>query len=192
LHDRPVLVALTLRDVEPCAPRVRVMLADLHREADVERLTLGGIDATAAADLARAHGRDATEGERLGARAGWNPFFLCELLRAPDAAVPPAVREAVARRSAELGRAAREPLRAAAVAGVEFNLDCVGRALGTSPERLLLTVERLIGAGLVDELPAQVDAFAFRHAVVRDAILEGTCASRRVRLAPAPALAQVG
>lgn len=131
-----------------------------------------------------------------------NPFFVAEALRTAlgedvlrrdregrwtvargydDLALPRSVRETVARRLAGLGEAARAVAEAAAVLGRRVDLDRLAEALGRDP------------ADAVPELMRQHvwadddDGLRFAHDKLREVLLDGLSADRRVRLHAAAA-----
>jgi class 3 adenylate cyclase/tetratricopeptide (TPR) repeat protein len=161
-------------------------LADLHRDATAERLTLGGLAAEDVTALLRAAGHDDERlGETLSAVTSGNPFFLIEVLRhleetgrAWDAAtLPQGVREAVDRRLSHLSELANEALLVGAVAGSEFSLDLIEQVVG---QDLVEVIDEACRAGLVVEETG--DRFRFYHALVRQSLLAECVSVKRVRL----------
>lgn len=179
------------------------LILDLRRERRFDRLLVEGFDdretdilvtarleAPAAAGFVRS----------LRTRTAGNPFFMEETLRSlveseavesgevasertlEATGVPESVTEVILRRLGRLSGAAGEALTAAAVIGREFELGVVSAVLGESPERVLDTMEEAMTFGLVVEVVDSVDRFAFRHALVREAIYGQVSTSRRLRL----------
>src|SRR4051812_9894290 len=185
-----VLVIATFRDHEPGGGG---RLADLRRDAQVHTVQLGGFGPAETADLVTARaGREAADAESIRLLChvtGGNPFFIEELLRSrppvPDQGlhVPPAVKQVIGRRLEQLPQAAVETLTLAAVLGSEFHLTTLEVV---APERgqdeLIDSLEAAVAAGLIHEVPGQVDRFAFAHALVRETLYERPIASRRLRL----------
>lgn len=116
-----------------------------------------------------------------------NPFFveetLSSLLAAGDifyvqgywnrragseVSIPRSVQEAVQRRTARVGEAARHVLTLAAVAGRHFDFALLQQLTQYDEHQLLLIMKELVSAQLVVEESA--DQFAFRHALTRQAI----------------------
>jgi DNA-binding CsgD family transcriptional regulator len=125
--------------------------------------------------------------EALHARTGGNPFFLEELVAAAgDAAVeeldclplPWTVAEAVRGQYAELAEDERRIVSAAAVLGRRVPFDLLAAVTGTSEERLIPLLHRLVSTGLV--LETDPDVFGFRHELAREAI-EGALLGRERR-----------
>ncbi|HEU5003992.1 MAG TPA: BTAD domain-containing putative transcriptional regulator [Actinomycetota bacterium] len=125
-------------------------------------LRLGPLDRAAVAAIVGAERADAVFGRSAG-----NPLFAVELAAAPDTGeVPASITEAVSRRCDRLGPAART-LRAAAVLGPEVDLDVLVSVTGGSPVELLDHLEEGVRRGLLED---RGGVFAFRHALIRDAL----------------------
>jgi predicted ATPase/DNA-binding CsgD family transcriptional regulator len=116
-----------------------------------------------------------------------NPFFVEETLSSLIAAgdiyyvqgywnrragsevsIPRSVQDAVQRRTARVGEAARQVLTLAAVAGRHFDFALLRQLTPFDEHQLLLLMKELVSAQLVVEESA--DQFAFRHALTRQAI----------------------
>ena len=116
-----------------------------------------------------------------------NPFFVEETLSSLIAAgdifyvqgywnrksrsevsIPQSVQDAVQRRTARVGEAARHVLTLAAVAGRHFDFALLQQLTQYDEHQLLLIMKELVSAQLVVEESA--DQFAFRHALTRQAI----------------------
>ena len=147
----------------------------------------------------------------LHAQTEGNPFFVEELVRhlvetgalvagdgrraaaraGPPGAVgvPEGVREVVGRRLARLSPACRRLLAHAAVLGREFDPAVLGRMAGADDEALLAALEEGVAARVLVEATeagggrAVVEpAYAFRHALTRQAVYEDLLLARRQRL----------
>jgi DNA-binding SARP family transcriptional activator len=162
------------------------ILADLHRDGAVERITLGGLGGEDVRTyLSEAGVDDAPLGDALAEVTSGNPFFLIEVLRhlqetggSWDATtLPQGVREAVGRRLARLSAAANQALLVAAVIGSRFDLELAERVLGCE---LLDPIDEARQAGLVVEEPG--GRFRFNHALVRQSLLSEISTLRRIRL----------
>jgi tetratricopeptide (TPR) repeat protein len=171
------------------------LLADLHREPDVTRLELGGLQAEAVAELAReatgheldSAGLDAAH--TLQRRTSGNAFFVTEILRHHGAdllaaPVPGSVRDVLERRLQRLGDSVREPLAAAAVIGQEFDLELVGRMLqdGGGVDDVVAAIDRAAEAALVVAPRRPGDRYAFAHGLIVTTLYEGLGPGRRARL----------
>lgn len=174
------------------------LLADLHREPDVTRVELTGLDPTAVAELARvATGQD-LDGAALDAahslqrRTSGNAFFVTEILRHHagastaellSASVPGSVRDVLDRRLNRLGDGRREALAAAAVIGHEFDLDVVGRMLDDGGfDAIAAAVDVAADAGLVVAPRRPGDRYAFAHGLIVTTLYEGLGPARRARM----------
>ncbi|WP_437693236.1 serine/threonine-protein kinase [Sorangium sp. So ce176] len=204
---RPVLVALedlhwgdaatvrlldaTLRNLREL-PLMLLALArpDVHRqfpslwaEREVQTIKLGPLPRRASAELVRAAlGAAVPEGvvARLVERAGGNPFYLEELIRAVASgngeALPDSVLGTVEARLDAEGNEGKRVLRAASIFGERFSKRGVAALLGG--EERLDDVEAWLSALAERELVAPIglpaglgDAadYVFRHTLVREA-----------------------
>lgn len=127
---------------------------------------------------------DRTAGE-VCRRTGGNPLFVRELGRLLAArgqwdatAVPEGVRAVLRRRLARVSQDCQTLLGAAAVLGVEFELEPL-RAIGEPDTDVLGLLDEAIGARLV--LPRGT-GYAFSHALVRDVLYAGLPLTRRGEL----------
>lgn len=111
----------------------------------------------------------------LHERSGGHPLFLVELAAAVDEALPASVREAVATRVDGLGAAA-STLRAAAVLGSEVDVDLLAGVLGATVAALLEHLDEGVRSRIIEE---RAGTLAFRHELVREALVAGTTAARR-------------
>lgn len=73
-------------------------------------------------------------------------------------------------------------LTAGAVVGRDFRLAAVAQVVGRPGDGVVCVLEECLKAGLVVEVSARIDVFAFSHALVREVLYDGLSASRRVRL----------
>jgi DNA-binding CsgD family transcriptional regulator len=194
--DRPVLFLFTLRS-EEIAPGLRHWLARIDRAHLADELALVALSRAEVAAMLRAMlsapdtGSDGLAGA-VYALAEGNPFFVEEVIKSLIATgelrqvdgvwertgegrgadgrslVSRSVRDMVQQRANRLSPAARRALTLAAVAGRRFDFALLARALGCAEDELLPLVKELIAAQLVGE--ESPDRFAFRHALVRQAI----------------------
>ena len=190
-----LLVVATYRDTEASRP-LADLLADLHREPGITRLTLTGLEPAEVASLvvaAGGHGEADLAGAVHAATAG-NPFFVEEVLRhlaetgglgqGPVAVgLPDGVREVVARRLRRLSEPANVALALAAVIGVEFDaelLEVAGAELGG--DELLDALDEAVAAKVVLEAGHLPGRYRFAHALVRQTIYQGLTPTQRARL----------
>lgn len=132
-----------------------------------------------------------------------NPFFTGEMLRhlalsgaiAQSAAgrfelqqsiaemgLPTSVRDVVARRVDRLGGDAVTVLRAAAVIGLNFDLDLLVELVDLDEDSVLDVLEAATIASLVEDAPEQVGGFTFRHGLVQQTLAQDLSATRRQRI----------
>ena len=124
--------------------------------------------------------------ELVHTRTGGNPFFVTEIARLPavDArAVPENVRAAISQRVSRLSPLANQILIIASVIGREFELRVVAAALPNAGEkRLLRAVDEALQAALIEPLQSRGDDwYHFKHALIRDALYDGTSPGRRAQ-----------
>lgn len=169
------------------------LLADLHREPDVARIDLTGLDAGEVAELARettGHALDAASmdaARTLQRRTSGNAFFVTEMLRhhgddLATAQMPGSVRDVLERRLQRLGDAVRDPLAAAAIVGQEFDLELVGQMVDGGSDAVVESVDAASEAALVVAPRRPGDRYAFAHALIVTALYEGLGPARRARL----------
>ncbi|MET0461375.1 MAG: BTAD domain-containing putative transcriptional regulator, partial [Ilumatobacteraceae bacterium] len=207
ISDVTVLAAYRDTDIAPGDPLV-ALLADLRRVDGVRRVALDGIDGSAVVTLVeRSTGRglDAATislGHAIHARTAGNPLFAVELIDqlveqrrgAPDerrsdgADVPVSLVEIISRRLARLGEGTVGVLRVAAAVGQRFDVGVVEETVALGHARssssgavtdVLTRLEQARSAGVVAD---DDDGMAFRHAVIRSALLDPMSAERRRRL----------
>jgi DNA-binding SARP family transcriptional activator len=197
-----VLCAYRDTELDPGQPFAQ-LLADLHRDASAERLSIRGLNGAAIAALVEAtgHALDSTPelARVLGAQTAGNPFFLRELLvhaaasstissdggpsdtsvAAKQLEAPEGLRHVIGQRVSRLSGAAGQVLRAAAVAGPTFSFVLLERVLDERSE-VLDALEEAVAAGLLAE--AGHDKYVFAHALVRQTIYGQLGSARRLRL----------
>jgi len=175
----PMLVVLTGRGPLP----------DLGAAAEV--LELSGLPGDAAAALVRAVAPqlDGEVVDRLVAGSGGVPYFLEEQARAaheaPDAAAraPLELSVFLAARLDDLGPGLKRLLGKIAVAGEGVRLDVLARLTEMPADELDPLLETLRRRRvLVRRRSPTGDVVGFRHALMRDAALEGILESRRAEL----------
>jgi predicted ATPase len=104
------LVLATYRDDElGNGQPLRVVLGELARAPNIERVEVGRLSPEAVAKLAAPHGMD---GEALYRSTAGNPFFVTEVLATGADEIPSTVRDAVLARAARLGGGGRALLAA--------------------------------------------------------------------------------
>jgi hypothetical protein len=174
------------------------LLEDLRREQRLERVALVGMDSgDTGALVGEVAGEHPSEqfAELLHEQTGGNPFFIEEVVRGlserGDEArfdraalermgVPDGVKELIASRL-RADQEAANTLAAAAVVGPSFSPSVLARLLDKGLDAVLAVLDAAVAAGLVVEEPAE-QRFAFRHALVREALHETFSHTRRALL----------
>ncbi len=177
-------------------------LADLRRVDGVRRVALGGLDEAGVSDfLEAAAGHELDPAGReladaVYAQTSGNPLFVGEVLRhlaetgaiaqendrwvassrAIATALPEGLREVIGRRLTRLGDGTTQALRVGAVFGRSFEADLVDAVLGRDT---LDDIEHAVAAGIVIDTGR---AYEFRHAVIRDVLLDELSTARRRRM----------
>jgi DNA-binding SARP family transcriptional activator/tetratricopeptide (TPR) repeat protein len=194
-----ILVLGTYRDVDAAADEpLHEFLDELWHAGLFDRLPLAGLPLEETGALVRAHVGDAEPElvRRLYAQTDGNPFYVEETLRGlPDASalgpepagegrfpVPERVKQMIEWRVERCAPPAPVLLKAAAVLGPEFDLARAAAVAGCSAEAALDALEEVCRAGLVVADAERVDRYAFRHALVREALHEATPPGQRARL----------
>jgi class 3 adenylate cyclase/tetratricopeptide (TPR) repeat protein len=203
----PLLVVVTYRDTDldrthPLAD----VLADLRRDAEVERLSLGGLDEAGVTDfLERTAGHSLAEDGQalvraLHAETEGNPFFIGEVLRhlaesgvlvqrdgrwtsdrtIAQVGIPEGVKEVIGRRLSRLDAATNDLLSAASVVGREFDLGLLTAITGGDQDAVLDGIEAAELAGLVVG-SARPGSYRFAHALVSSTLYGELPTSRRLR-----------
>jgi DNA-binding CsgD family transcriptional regulator len=153
----------------------------------LDRLTLSQTAAWLAAETgAPAPLRAATA---LHHRTGGNPFFLEELLRAlpghdleslVEQPLPWSLAEVLRRQVDDLEPVSHKIVEAATVLGHRILFDLLAEVTGTGEDDLIEVLRDLVTRGVLVE--SGDDEFAFRHALVREAIADQMLARQRRRL----------
>ena len=187
-----LLLLAAYRDVDPLpAQPLAEMVAEVTREPSCRRIELHGLGEPEVAEFL-----DRTAAElsspRLAAavheRTEGNPLFVAELVRLlaiegeRTLAVPPSVRDVIARRIDHLTPQGRELLVLASVLGREFRRDVLAGIAGGDDEHLLDGLDETIASGLLADAPGAADRLRFEHVLVRDTLYDGLTGARRMRL----------
>lgn len=191
---------------EEISPGLSHWLAQLDREhlaveLTLKRLSHKEVDAMVQAIFAVPHPIPAELLETIYTLTDGNPFFVEEMLKSlittgelqyvdgkweirsvkkdSDAFsfIPRSVHDAVKQRADQLSAKAKQALTLASVAGRRFDFTLLLTILHCDEEQLLPLMKELIAAQLVVEESA--DQFAFRHALVRQAIYSELLARER-------------
>jgi DNA-binding CsgD family transcriptional regulator/tetratricopeptide (TPR) repeat protein len=155
---------------------LRPFLAELDRSGRAERLEL---DRLGRRDLGKLLAgilgeppAPALVGEVL-ARSEGNPFFAEELLAAhlEGSRLPLVLRDLVLARVAALSEPTQRVLEVAAVAGTRVDHQLLAAVVGQDPEQLVWLLREAVGRHVLAADEAG-DAYAFRHALVQEAIYD--------------------
>jgi DNA-binding SARP family transcriptional activator len=184
-----LLVVATVRSAEEAEPEAFAeAVAGLAREHLLEIMPLGGLSGVGVAALVA--DRLARTPDQAFARAlydltGGNPFFVHELLshlidlglvgasdwptasEVAQSGAPEGLRQVLSRRIGQLSPAAREALMVAAVAGAEFHVADVARAMSGPRDEVIAALEETSALGLVTETTQRPGGYRFAHALVR-------------------------
>ncbi len=191
IGDLPVTLILTFRSDElhrrhPLLP----FLAELERTGHVERVELHTFDRAETAAQVRAIAGQHVEPaliEAIHLRSGGNAFFAEELLVAAteDAAtqLPRTLREVLLARIAGLAEPTQEFLRLASAAGRRVDPSLVAAATGMDESSLYDALREAVTRQVLipDALPGR-ERYAFRHALLQEAVYEDLLPGERTRL----------
>ncbi len=187
----PMTVLATFRsdDITRNHP-LRPWLAEVARDARVERLDLSPLDAGETALLSR-HilGGDlpAADLAEIWQRSDGNPFFIEELLASREGArtaLSASLRDVLLARVDTLSEGARRLIGVAAVGGREVEHDVLVEVAGGEELVLDSDLRALVDAGHL--VPSRAfdddDAYSFRHALLQEAVYETLLPTERRRL----------
>jgi two-component sensor histidine kinase len=165
-------------------------IAELERTGWVERLELHRFDRRdAAAQLRAIAGRELDAGliRSIHARAGGNAFFAEELLAAAGedgrAELPATLRDVLLARVAGLADSTQEFLRIASAAGQRVDPALLAAAAHIDEGTLYDALREAVGRQvLVADQTTGVERYAFRHALLQEAIYDDLLPGERTRL----------
>lgn len=191
LQNRRLLLLCTWRDREANLPHVRDAMARLARETQV--LALARLSADESAAVVRevlGDRAEAAAGSLYRATAG-NPLFLVETLRTlslepsrldalETLPVAEGISAVVRQRTQRLDARQKELLAAASAIGREGELSLWAQVMNVALPALQRELEPLFATGLLGRVGAT--AFAFSHALVRDAIYSDLSVPERDQL----------
>ncbi len=201
-------LAITYRDTDlGRGDALTQLLADLHREANVTRLALHGLEDTDILDLlAAAAGHDLDDdgvglAHTLRRETDGNPFFTGELLRhlgesggivlnddgrwgltgeLDELGLPSSVRDVVGRRVERLGDEPLRVLTLASVIGREFDVDLLALLTDTATDELLDHLDSGVAAALLAESDT-AGRYRFTHALTQHSLYDELSPTRRQR-----------
>jgi DNA-binding CsgD family transcriptional regulator/tetratricopeptide (TPR) repeat protein len=177
---------------------LRPWLAEISRADAVERIDLDPLSELDLVELVRnIDGREPTRQvvTQLHRRTEGNPFFVEEILACPDYeqdALPTSLRDVLLARVDGLAAPSRGLLDIAAVGGQEVEHELLVRVTGLGDAAAAPHLRELVdGALLVPTSIDERDGYAFRHALLREAVLDTLLPteSRRLHSAYAEVLA---
>ena len=191
LRDSPVFLVFTYRSDElhrrhPLLP----FLAELGRTDHVERLELAPLDRRESADQLRAiagHEVDEALIDSIHQRSGGNAFFAEELLAASGedgrAELPPTLRDVLLARLMDLDERTHEFLRVASAAGQRVDPALLAAVTGMDEATLYESLRECVGRQiLVPDPTAGIERYAFRHALLQEAVYDDLLPGERTRL----------
>jgi DNA-binding CsgD family transcriptional regulator/tetratricopeptide (TPR) repeat protein len=185
LGEEPIALVASYRsdDLHRRHP-LRPLLAELVRLPVVERLELAPLPDAAVGALVRglAAGVPDRTVEDVVARAEGNAFYAEELLAAGLAGetLPLGLTDVLLARVEQLGEAAQQVLRVAAVAGRQVRHDLVAAVSGLPPADLEAALAEAVHHHLL--VVSDGGRYRFRHALLREAVLADLLPGERVRL----------
>jgi DNA-binding CsgD family transcriptional regulator len=173
LASVPALFVVTYRDdaIGRWHP-LRIVLGEIGVASGLKRMRLPPLSPAAVEAMAAPTGTSA--GDLYRATAG-NPFFVTEVLAAPDARIPETVRDAVLGRAARLSQGARRLLDGIAVLRPQSELWLLEAFAGDD----LGSLDEAVASGIVR--PGD-GAVAFRHELGRLAVEDAIPLHRRQQL----------
>jgi DNA-binding CsgD family transcriptional regulator/tetratricopeptide (TPR) repeat protein len=191
VRDAAVMLLFTYRSDElhrrhPLLP----FLAELGRAPGVERLEVAPFDDGESAAQLRAiagHDLDLELIASINARSGGNAFFAEELLVAAGedgrTELPPTLRDVLLARVAELAEPTQEFLRVASAAGQRVDPALLAAAATMDATSLYAALRESVGHQiLVPDPTAGVERYAFRHALLQEAVYDDLLPGERNRL----------
>jgi DNA-binding CsgD family transcriptional regulator len=177
------LLVLTYRSEDVGATAtLRETLVDLRRSDGVTLLPLGPLSPAALGALAtRRTGRalDDHEASWLHRRSEGNPLYAEEIVAAETSGIPPSLADLLTRHVRSLSPSTRSLVRLAAAASSVLDVETLEQVADLPPETVEAALREALDANV---LVRQSRGFAFRHALLRDAVYEDLLPTERVRL----------
>jgi DNA-binding SARP family transcriptional activator len=176
---RVLVVASARSPIPATSPRLARLIGALERRDRVDVLPLQPLELDDVDELLarmRINPRAAIVAKLHDLTAG-NPFLLAELLSTaqPERVVeewtlPPRVRDVVLARVDDLGRAASEVLRAAAVFEIEFSVQLLSKIFGMRDSAMAAIVDRALDAHILQA--SGMHTYRFAHEIARRTLVE--------------------
>lgn len=188
-----LLVCTARRDALHREHPLRALLSELERRESVQRLDLGPLTP---AEIAAVLGADreydlpASTLAAVTELAEGNPFFAQQLLaaRARGDRLPALLSDSLLARTWDLSDDARLVLRTAAVIGRRVGHALLAQASGLGRQELVQSLRETVEQQLIDAVPGSED-YEFRHALLREAVLDELLPGERTGLHEAVAQA---
>jgi DNA-binding CsgD family transcriptional regulator len=172
---RNVLIIVTFRSDELHRTHpLRPLLAELARidwveRTELPRLTRGQAEELATAVLGRSP--DRALADSLYERAEGNPLFTEELLACPDgcAAIPGSLADLLSEAVRRMPEDTQEALRVASAGSGSISHTLLAKVTGRSEDELTAAIRPAVTGNV---LVTTADGYAFRHALIREAVHE--------------------
>jgi DNA-binding CsgD family transcriptional regulator/tetratricopeptide (TPR) repeat protein len=182
-----VLIVVTYRSDEMHRTHpLRPLLAELARLAWVERMDLPRLDRLHADELvARILGREPEPAlaDRIYLRADGNPLFveelLCDCAGGTLSVLPESLRELLLAAVRRLPEETQEVLRAASAGGQRVGHGLLAAATGLDDDALSGALRPAVAANV---LTVDADGYAFRHGLIREAMVDDLLPGDHTRL----------
>jgi DNA-binding CsgD family transcriptional regulator/tetratricopeptide (TPR) repeat protein len=182
-----VLIVVTYRSDEMHRTHpLRPLLAELARLAWVERMDLPRLDRLHADELVArilGHEPEPSLADRVYSRADGNPLFveelLCDCAGGTLSVLPESLRELLLITVRRLPEETQEVLRAAAAGGQRVGHGLLAAATGLDDGAMSRALRPAVAANV---LVADADGYAFRHGLIREAILDDLLPGEHTRL----------
>lgn len=183
-----LLVLATARDTE-VSPALDALVAELARDGRIVKVSLDNLTPNEVGDLIDVRGTPADVDELFKLTEG-NPFYVEQMLRhvaesgghLDESAVPDSVRDTIARRLLRFPDATRRVLGIAAVVGPEFALNVLAAVGNHTEEEADELLAPALAARVVSERHDRIGSYAFTHALIRQALLDGLGVARITRV----------
>ncbi|MDN5918948.1 MAG: AAA family ATPase, partial [Pseudonocardia sp.] len=161
---------------------LRAVLAELVRLPALTRLELAPLDRHDTLELVRALASEGTDEHvmaRIAARCEGNAFFAEEMVAACSDGLPDGLAEVLLARTERLSEPARSLLRVVSVADRRIRHTLLGEVSGLSTDELEQGLREAVAHHV---LVPDGDAYAFRHALLREAVHDDLLPGERSRL----------
>ncbi len=187
LGSSRMLLIVACRDVDPLPGRpLEDMLTEAIREPGTTWLSLRGLSEEAVADYVDAELASRELASKLYESTEGNPLFLGETVRLlaleGRIAIPPSLREVIARRLSHLSGECNRVLVLGAVLGREFDHAPLASMSNLSVDELLEILDEAMAARVVSDVPDANTRSRFAHVLIRDALYDRLSSARRVSL----------